>query len=517
VLPDSKDPRGDAELLRLAIEQKLVLSQVFDYAPRDPPIRAGKPAAGIAPAPASNFSTRTTESSGYVANHAGLADAPCVGNIGFIPDADGKLRRVIHQTLYKGKLYPSLSLAVIKCLRLSIQSDLLTTESLTPLLFDIRPDRWIVIPAKDIFAATHSLADAEELRALIQNKIVIIGSSALGLADRVATPISANMSGMFVHAQAISELLEPRAYRSQRFSVFSTALVHLGLVLALGVSILRLRKPLMLWLGAGLILLIWLIFAVIQIRAGNPITQSAALWGFLVIGLTLIPALWLTERQRTRYISDVLARYVSIPVLKEILSQQDAIALKPKSAEITVLVADMASYSETVSQQSLDDAAAITRGFLSQITEPVWACRGTLDRYTGDGLIAFWGAPIDQPDHAQWALKAAELMRTRLEILNAENTARGLPKISLRIGIASGTAMVGDFGTQKRANYTAVGNCINMASRLESAARGLNRDIVISETTTQLLTQTQTPKIQLVPLGAIDIRGFGPTQVYSIN
>jgi len=322
---------------------------------------------------------------------------------------------------------------------------------------------------------------------------------------------------MFVHAQAISELLEPRGYESQRFSILATALVQLGLVLALGVGILRLRKPLMLWLGAGLILLIWLIFAVIQIRAGNPVAQSSALWGFLVIGLTLIPTLWLTERQRTRYISDVLARYVSTPVLKEILSQQDINALRPKSAEITVLVADMASYSETVSQQSLDDAATITRNFLSQITEPVWACRGTLDRYTGDGLIAFWGAPIDQPEHAQQALKAAELMRARLEIMNAENIAKGLPKISLRIGIASGTAMVGDFGTQKRANYTAVGNCINMASRLESAARGLNRDIVISETTTQLLTQTQTPKIQLVPLGAIDIRGFGPTQVYSIN
>jgi len=294
VLPDSKDPRGDAELLRLAKEQKLVLSQVFDYAPRDAPIKTGQPAAGIAPPLATTVNSSTQSATGYVANHAGLAAAPCVGNIGFIPDADGKLRRVIHQTLYEGKLYPSLSLAVIKCLKLSIQTDLLTAESLTPLLFDIRPDHWVVIPAKDIFAATHSLADAEELRALIQNKIVIIGSSALGLADRVATPISANMSGMFVHAQAISELLEPRAYKSQRFSVLSTALVHLGLVLALGISILRLRKPLMLWLGAGLILLIWLIFAVIQIRAGNPVAQSSALWGFLVIGLTLIPALWLT-------------------------------------------------------------------------------------------------------------------------------------------------------------------------------------------------------------------------------
>jgi len=518
VLPDSKDHRGDAGLLRLATERKLVLSQVFDYAPRDTPIKTGQPAAGIAPPLATTVNPSTQNATGYVANHAGLAAAPCVGNIGFVPDADGKLRQVIHQTLYQDKLYPSLSLAIIQCLTLGPQTDSSPIESsAAALLFDIKPNRWTVIPAKDIFAATQSVTEAEELRALIQNKIVIIGSSALGLADRVATPISANMSGMFVHAQALSELLTPRGYESQRLPAFATAFVHVGFVLGLGVVILRIRKALGLWLSVGLIFFIWLIFAVVQIRAGNPIAQSAALWGFLVIGLTLIPALWLSERQRTRYISDVLARYVSTPVLREILSRQDTNTLKPKSAEITVLVADMASYSETVSQQSLDDAASITRDFLSQITEPVWTCRGTLDRYTGDGLIAFWGAPVDQPDHALRALQAAEMMRNRLRILNTENAAKGLPKISLRIGIASGTAMVGDFGTPKRANYTAVGNCINMASRLEAAARDLTTDIVISETTAELIKQTQIQKTHLSPLGIIEIRGFGPTKVYSIN
>jgi len=517
VLPDSKDPQGDEELLRLATERKLVLSQVFDYAPRDISITTGKPAAGIAPPPGATTNNSIRRATGYVANHAGLAEAPCVGNIGFVPDADGKLRRVIHQTRYQDKLYPSLSLAIIQCLSLSAQIDSLATESSTALLFDIKPNRWTVIPAKDILAATQSVNEAEESRALIQNKIVIVGSSALGLADRVATPILANMSGIFVHAQALSELLTPRGYGSQRFPAFATAFIHLGLVLGMGTVILRLRKTLVLWLGIGLIFSTWLIFAVIQIRAGNPIAQSAALWGFLVIGLTLIPALWLTERQRTRYISDVLARYVSTPVLKEILSRQDTNTLKPKSAEVTVLVADMASYSETVSQRSLDDAASITRDFLSHITEPVWACRGTLDRYTGDGLIAFWGAPVDQPDHVLRALQAAEMMRNRLKILNTENAAKGLPKISLRIGIASGTAMVGDFGTPKRANYTAVGNCINLASRLEAAARDLTTDIVISETTAELIKQTQIQKIQLSPLGIIEIRGFGPTKVYSIN
>jgi len=368
VLPDSKDPRGDAELLRLAKERKLVLSQVFDYAPRDSPIKTGQPAAGTAPPLATTINPSTQSATGYVANHAGLAEAPCVGNIGFVPDADGKLRRVIHQTLYQDKLYPSLSLAIIQCLTLGAQTDSSPIESSAALLFDIKPNRWTVIPAKDIFAATQSVTEAEELRALIQNKIVIIGSSALGLADRVATPISANMSGMFVHAQALSELLTPRGYESQRFPAFATAFIHLGLVLGLGIVILRLRKALMLWLSIGLIFSTWLIFAVVQIRAGNPIAQSAALWGFLVIGLTLIPALWLTERQRTRYISDVLARYVSTAVLEEILSQQDTNTLKPKSAEIIVLVADMASYSETVSQRSLGDASSITRDFLSQIT-----------------------------------------------------------------------------------------------------------------------------------------------------
>jgi len=246
VLPESKDPRGDAGLLRLAKERKLVLSQVFDYAPRDASIKTGQPAAGIAPPLGTTVNPSVQSATGYVANHAGLAEAPCVGNIGFVPDADGKLRRVIHQTRYQDKLYPSLSLAIIQCLTMSPQTDSSPIESSTALLFDIKPDRWTVIPAKDIFAATQSVTEAEELRALIQNKIVIIGSSALGLADRVATPSSANLSGMFVHAQALSELLNPRGYESQRFPAFATALVHVGLVLGMGTLILRLRKALVL-------------------------------------------------------------------------------------------------------------------------------------------------------------------------------------------------------------------------------------------------------------------------------
>jgi adenylate cyclase len=226
--------------------------------------------------------------------------------------------------------------------------------------------------------------------------------------------------------------------------------------------------------------------------------------------MTLIPIEWSIARAQVRATTKLLSRYVAKPVLRDLLRRQDFNPLKPRAANITVLVADMADYSKITANQSLEATASITRRFLECITAPVWELQGTLDRYTGDGLVAFWGAPVHVVDQADRAIDAAKLMLARIDTLNQQFREEGLPEVAARIGIASGHALVGDFGTQFRATYTAVGNCINTASRLEATAKDLHLQVVIAESVAE-----ESHRHMLEPLGEQDVRGIGRMKIFT--
>ena len=512
VLPDPRDETGDKRLLKLAQERRLVLAQVFDYVDREPPIISGNPSGNLS----SNNELPTISATGIIANHTGLRSAPCVGNIGFIPDLDGKLRRIVLYTEWQNRTYPALSIASVLCL-LDANQGALKLEQITqnqsatlPLKFNIHPSEFKLISA-------HNLLQKAKIQRKssphpVKDKIVIIGSSALGLSDRVTTPQLPSISGMYIHAQAITEIINPQKSTMKSFSFPSTQAYQLAIVIAFSLAIILSKN---LWIlmaiGSGIFLL-WTGFVILQIDAGNSHPLFGAVWGILFLLLTLIPLEWSQQRSQSRVRARILSRYVSRPVLRDLLAKQNFDPLKPRLATISVLVADMVSYSQTVAEQPLDGAATITKEFLEAITEPVWSLRGTLDRYTGDGLIAFWGAPIPIQNHAELAVKAATQMHARVEALNEQNRSRGLPSVQVRIGIASGSALVGDFGTELRANYTAVGTCINMASRLESAAKSLGVSTLISEVTADAVTQTP-----LSPFGEHEIRGLGRITLFTLN
>ena len=508
VLPEARDEIGDRRLLQLAQERKIVLSQVFDYVKRDTPIKTGELAFGhsITANPGADAILAT----GFIGNHSGLSQAPCVGNIGFIPDEDGKLRRIIHLTSFNTRIFLSLAYEIAACIGLAPNK---TPSAVALLRFDIAQEQWAVIPALDFFRVPLGSVQSDPLKTLVQQKIVIVGSSALGLSDRIATPLSSSTSGMFVHAQALSEILASKRSIPPELSTPISLITQLAIVLAFGLALIRFEKPAYLWFSLATICLVWLGLITWQILAGSHLNQSAALWAFLIFGLFLMPFEWFSTRKKVRYVSSMLERYVSKKIFSEVMLIEDILLLKPKTAEITVLVVDMVAYAKTVSSQSLEVAAEMTRDFIAEITDPVWQCEGTIDRYTGDGLIAFWGAPIEQKSHAELALQAAALIQQRIAALNIEKLSKlERPQISIRIGIASGVAIVGDFGTKERANYTAVGNCINMASRLESKAKELNMSILVSQSTAMLVNYKDLREVQ-----SVELRGLGMTTLYTLS
>src|SRR6185312_10804425 len=132
---------------------------------------------------------------------------------------------------------------------------------------------------------------------------------------------------------------------------------------------------------------------------------------------------------------------------------------------------------------SLEEAAKLTSTFLDCLTGPVIATHGTLDKYTGDGLVAFWGAPLPNAEHADLALDAAQAILRAVAEMSARREAAGKPRLRVRIGIESGAAMAGDYGSSFRSIYTAVGDSVNTASRLEQAARDYPHDVIVGEGT----------------------------------
>jgi adenylate cyclase len=528
VLPEPADADGDLRLAMLGEHGPLVMPQAFDFN-GNMPLRVGRLAGGR---PAQQADAGVP-ASGYIANHPGLARAAHIGNIGFIPDPDGVIRRLPMQTRFDGRDYPTLSLALFDCCgggRATAAAaapaapapaapgpaaaatgkgptgGMQLGDGLRRLPYSLRWEAYTVIPASMILDLS---APAE----LLRDKLVLIGSSSLGLADRVATPLSASTSGLLVHAVALSALLDvrdgvaPAPWPGRAIAVlFAAATIGASLYTlprasALG-NVGLLAAASALWLG-----LAWLMLPHDALfGVGAPLLSNLLL---LAAG---VPFAWQLSQRQSRRLLGTLRQYVADAVVDELLRNNLDDPLKPSHCEVTTLIADMQGYTSHVAALPLEQAAELTRAFLECLTAPVLAAHGTLDKFTGDGLVAFWGAPLAVPDHADQALDAAGAILAGMRTFNAARARDGLAPIRVRIGIESGRALAGDFGSAARSIYTAVGDSVNVASRLETAARDLPHDVIVGPGTAAL-----SQRHRLRHVGAITLRGKDtPTTLYTL-
>ncbi len=492
VFPKASGGEGEQRLGMMARHGPLVLAQAFDYqAGRLQPLQEGVLGGALATggAPAAAVAT------GFIANHAQLAGAAHVGNIGFIPDPDGVLRRVPLVTLFEGRTYPALTLALVNCCS--------GGPALAPAAGELarvsyRRDwnAYTVVSAADVLDQSLR-ADGASAR------LVLVGSSSLGQADRVATPLAANRPGLGVQATVLSDLLDrqaglhpapwPGRLLASLFALASVLTVSLAFprVSALtGVAL----------LGASSLL--WLGLAFVASSHDPDFSTTGPLATNLFLLAVAVPYQWQLTQRKSRYLLDTLRQYVAPAVVAELLDSNLDDPLKPRQLDVTTLIADMEGYTTQVESLPVQEAAQLTRDFLDCLTGPVIGHQGTLDKYTGDGLVAFWGAPLPVAHHADLALDAARDMLTRVAQLSKRRVAAGRAPLRVRIGIESGLAMAGDFGTSFRSIYTAVGDSVNTASRLEQAARDFPHDVIVGAGAVERATRHH-----FLPLGERLLRG----------
>jgi adenylate cyclase len=314
-----------------------------------------------------------------------------------------------------------------------------------------------------------------------KDKIVLVGASATGIGDLRVTPFGGlDFPGVEVHANLIDNILNRQFLTSHA----REAITDLGFILLFGIPLgiwLAVVQPR--WMALGFALL--LPFAGIVYLAFT----RGSLLNFIVPALfTLVPnvslvALYrvLIEEQEKRKVRSAFQQYVSPEVIRRLLADPERV--KPRKSELTVLFSDVRGFttiSETLDAQELAD---LLNEYLTEMTRIIFRNQGTLDKYIGDAVMALWGAPFDEPDHPTRCCEAALSMLARLAELQKEWRAQGKPVMEIGVGINTGTASVGNMGSSLRYGYTAMGDAVNLASRLEGLNKEYGTRIIISEST----------------------------------
>ncbi len=322
---------------------------------------------------------------------------------------------------------------------------------------------------------------------IFEDKIVIIGASAAGLSDIKATPFSSLEAypGMEIHATALNNLLDNLFIQTPGTWV-AYGLAFLLIVLV--VMAVDLSRP-----AKGTLYTLGILLAVIGIEAllftGFRYVLPLGFYlssGFLAFTGSL-GYKYVTEEREKKIIKEAFNHYVQPELVEEIVNQRNTLALGGDKKELTVMFSDLEGFTTLSEKTDPEKLLRILNRFLGAMTEVIFSHKGTIDKFIGDAVIAFWGAPLDLKDHPIHACRSALNMVQRLEELNILLEKENLPKLSARFGINTGEMIVGNVGSENRFNYTVIGDSVNLAARLETLNRLFGTSILISEDTYKLL------------------------------
>ncbi|MEM0954651.1 MAG: adenylate/guanylate cyclase domain-containing protein [Pseudomonadota bacterium] len=440
---------------------------------------------------------------GFTANLPAIqANAEFGGFLNATPDDDGVMRRtplVLRQGQF---VYPSLALAMARiynnAVRFKVRSvEVQGSQFVTGLELEdqfIPTDRFGRIniryfgagytfpymSAAEVLGAT-SLNDLPQL----QGKAVIVGTTALGLYDLRATPLAAAFPGVEVQASILQTLIRS----DLQFPIepdWEDALI-LFVLIVIGTA-LSFLAPLLqaVWLVVlSILLLAGIILGDIWLWAAKGISVSPVMPVSLVLALLLLNLVrgFIGESSRRQAVQGMFGQYVPAAHIDRMLANPDAVTFEGETREMSVLFADIRNF--TTISESLDavQLKAMLNEFFTPITQIIFDSGGTVDKYIGDLVMAFWGAPLEDEHHRRHSISAALTMLRKVEELRPGFVAKGYPEIHIGIGINSGPMNVGDMGSSYRRAYTVIGDAVNLGSRLEGLTKYYGVNLLVGEET----------------------------------
>ncbi|OQW48610.1 MAG: hypothetical protein A4S09_04215 [Proteobacteria bacterium SG_bin7] len=336
--------------------------------------------------------------------------------------------------------------------------------------YDPKYNKWI--------PKLHKAKKAEYLK----NKILLLGATATGIYDLRVTPFQENYPGLETHANILDNLLQQNYYvaRAQETQIVPM-LFGVGILFSLLFGYLGAFWGFF-WAATGTLGYIFY-DKVFLFSKGIvfPLFFPILLLGVLYLTITVFK--YFTEERNKKQLKSTFQKYVSPAIVNEILSDPGKLELGGRKQKMTVFFSDVRGFttiSEKLDPRALSD---LLNSYLTPMTDLVFKNRGTLDKYMGDAVMAFFGAPVPYPDHAAWACRCALEQLQKLFQLQAEYRKQGLPEIDIGIGLNTGEMSVGNMGSETVRNYTVMGDAVNLGSRLEGINKQYGTRIIISEFT----------------------------------
>lgn len=453
--------------------------------------------------------------------------AAALGVINWTPDQDGVSRSQQIVFSHRGAVFPSLALAAARVVdpdrfagdvhvsdselrigdeRIPLHQGRLIPRWHGPYYRDGRttyrsvPAHHIIVSAQEVWAGREPPVPLEDFA----DRIVIIAATAVSAFETRATPVASHDPGVVIHATILDNLLNGDAIRRAGWPASAT----LAAVVALLTALLAVALPSAVvgTLAAGLVLLTAGLAATFALSRGLWIDMAAPLFGGSVAYAGAMLASYLTEGRDRRRVKEMFGRYVSPEYVSRLADEHESLKLGGERIPITVLFSDIRGFTSLSERLPAETVVEMLNEYLDRMADVVFRHGGTLDKFIGDAVMAFWNAPVPTPDHATRAAEAALDMMEELETLNRRWQAAGdAAGLQIGIGLNTGEAIVGNIGSlTRKLDYTAIGDPVNLAARLESATKEYGVNIIISETTRAALDEGG---YQVNPLDEVRVKG----------
>jgi adenylate cyclase len=419
------------------------------------------------------------------------------GYFNVIPDPDGTVRKVPVIARFQGNYYPSLDIAAALAyenLSLDKVAVVFNRNGLAGIDFGKEsiptdPEGYALIDYRGPSNTYphYSLADVVKHRLppdVFRDKLVLIGPTAVGIGDFAVTPFQQyDFPGVEVHANLIDNILNGQFIRRGLWENLTD--ISFILLFSLGAGILlsivsptRATAVVILFLGFFL----WLafdLFANHRIWIAVFLPTATLTTNYAAI----ISYRFFFEEREKKKVRGVFQQYLAPSLINQLLDNPDLVQLGGEEKELSVMFTDIRGFTSLSEGLSPSKLVELLNEYLSEMTDTIFKHWGTLDKYIGDAIMAFWGAPYPQPDHAERACRAALQMMDTLQKLQAGWESEGRPRIDIGVGINSGPVLVGNMGSKRRFNYTIMGDNVNLASRLEGLNKAFATHLIISEFT----------------------------------
>lgn len=413
------------------------------------------------------------------------------GFFNFFPDSDGMVRRVPLLAMHGGMVYPSLDLQL---LRIALDWPTVTARITAAGVESVNLGHRVIRtdlggdmllnhygPARTFrYVSALDVLNGREDASLLKHAIVLLGVTAVGVYDQRATPFDATFPGVEAHAAAVANMLTgSEIHRPPYLGLIEVLLV---LLLSFGSGWLASRG------GPALQSALLLGLPLLILGAGMWLFAAYDIWlkvSYLVIGvlLTTLPVTlleYVVEARRRGFIHDAFSRYLAPQVVASLARHPEALKLGGEQRVLTAMFSDIASFSAFSETLSPERLVQFLNQYLTAMSDIVLAQGGTIDKYEGDAIIAFFGAPVAMADHAVRAITAALHQQRRLGELHDQWREQGYPEVAVRIGINTGAMVVGNMGTESHMDYTIMGDHVNLASRLEGVCKVYQSPILIT-------------------------------------